>query len=40
MHEMNWQGGRVTDTLGQKDPWLRLLLGLISKMVLDVDHLP
>jgi len=40
MHEMNWQKGRVIDTLGQKEPWLCLLPALIPKTVSNVDHLP
>jgi len=39
MHEMKWQKDRVTDTLGQKDPWLRLLPAPIPRTVSNVDHL-
>ena len=38
MHEMKYKKGSVTDTLGQRDPWLLLLSALISRTILNVDY--
>jgi len=38
MHEMKYKRGSVTDTLGQKDPWMCLLPALIQRMILNFDH--